>query len=237
MILQRGQTGPLVTALQQRLGERGFPVALTAIYDAPTSLAVAQFQLSKGLVKDGVAGPKTLGALDLGDLQRVPVPMGDRVARARGILALGLQDDYGMGRGGTNPDAPDPYDRVDVRQADGSVMRKLELDCSGWAAYVIGLPRNHVYGAHHWIETTQLCDDANGDQVLFRRLDKAVPGCLVAYPDHDGHQGHVGLVTEVGDKLLRGIDCGQSSNGLSERDFAFFLKAGAIFVELVGDQV
>lgn len=237
MILQKGQSGPLVAALQQRLLDRGFVVVVSSFYDAQTIGAVAEFQKTKKLLKDGIAGPKTLAALDLGDLRRTPVPIDQRVPRARGLLKMGFVDEYGIGCGGTDPDAPDPYQRVDEKGKDGKIVHKLKLDCSGWAAWVIGLPRNHPFGEHRWIETTNICDDAQGAQVLFRRVDKAVPGCLVCWPDRNGHQGHVGLVTEVGPKKLRGIDCGSSSNGVSERDFGFFLKEGAIFVALQGDAI
>lgn len=231
MIMQKGQRGEQVRELQRRLS-----VDADGVFGAGTLRAVARFQREHGLKPDGIAGPKTLAALGLGELQRRPVPIGDRVARARAVLARKLPIEYGMGRGGFDPEDESPHQVVHAKGPDGKVKTTLELDCSGWAAWAIGLPRQHRYGEYSWIETTRIHGDATGPQVLFRQLAKPVPGCLVVYPDpHGGGQGHVGLVTEVQGAKVRGIDCSSSRNGLSERDFAGFAKHDAIWVGLVSD--
>jgi type II secretory pathway predicted ATPase ExeA len=62
--LQRGATGPKVTALQQALQGRGFPPGnLDGDFGLGTERAVLAFQKGAGLLPDGIAGPKTLAAL------------------------------------------------------------------------------------------------------------------------------------------------------------------------------
>jgi len=63
-VLQLGSSGATVTALQQRLQQRGFdPGAITRQFGAETQAAVRAFQNSVGLSADGVAGPNTIAAL------------------------------------------------------------------------------------------------------------------------------------------------------------------------------
>ena len=65
-ILKLGATGELVSSLQSELASNGFSVPVTGIFDRRTSVAVRQYQTSRGLSKDGVVGAKTWGALTLG---------------------------------------------------------------------------------------------------------------------------------------------------------------------------
>lgn len=58
-----GDHGAAITVIQQRLARAGFPVQLTGWYDADTAAAVRAFQTSRGLVADGIAGPRTHAAL------------------------------------------------------------------------------------------------------------------------------------------------------------------------------
>lgn len=236
MILQKGQKGELVKALQRALG-----APEDGVFGAELLKAVATFQRKHALKPDGIAGPKTLAALGLGELQRLPVPMGERVPRARALLARKLPIEYGMGKGGFDPDDDSPHQVVHRKVPKtaenlSGVTTTLELDCSGWAAWAIGLPRQHVYGSRKWIETTRIYGDATGPQILFRQIPAPVPGCLNVYPDTDSSEGHVGLVTEVRNGKVKGIDCSSSQDGLSERDFGFFAKRG-IWVALVSDPV
>jgi len=63
-LLQRGSTGPEVTALQTKLKQLGFdPKGVDGNFGSGTELAVIAFQKSKGLTADGKAGPATLAAL------------------------------------------------------------------------------------------------------------------------------------------------------------------------------
>lgn len=65
-VLQEGSSGPEVVALQTKLHELGFsPGRLDGRFDLATRAAVLAFQKSAGLLADGVAGPRTQGALGL----------------------------------------------------------------------------------------------------------------------------------------------------------------------------
>ena len=74
--LRRGSTGAEVSQLQARLKERGFnPGQVDGDFGGGTEAAVLAFQKSAGLLADGIAGPRTLAALELaGDA--VPVVSG-----------------------------------------------------------------------------------------------------------------------------------------------------------------
>lgn len=63
MIVKPGDMGENVALLQRRLARAGYPVAETHIYDRITENAVMALQAAKGLVVDGIAGPKTMIAL------------------------------------------------------------------------------------------------------------------------------------------------------------------------------
>lgn len=65
--LRRGSTGPEVTALQQRLTELGFdPNGIDGHFGPGTEAAVKAFQQAHGLAADGIVGPITRAALQLG---------------------------------------------------------------------------------------------------------------------------------------------------------------------------
>jgi peptidoglycan hydrolase-like protein with peptidoglycan-binding domain len=66
-VLKQGSSGPEVTALQTRLRELGFdPNGVDGNFGPGTKAALIAFQKSKGLTADGIAGPQTMGALQLG---------------------------------------------------------------------------------------------------------------------------------------------------------------------------
>jgi putative chitinase len=63
--LRQGSSGPDVTNLQQKLKDLGFdPNGVDGNFGPGTRDAVMNFQQSKGLQADGIAGPATLAALD-----------------------------------------------------------------------------------------------------------------------------------------------------------------------------
>src|SRR6266550_8525603 len=62
--LRQGSSGPDVTDLQQKLKDLGFdPKGVDGHFGPGTRDAVMDFQQSKGLQADGLAGPNTLAAL------------------------------------------------------------------------------------------------------------------------------------------------------------------------------
>ncbi len=63
-VVQLGDSGELVTELQNRLTERGYYTGpITGYYGTLTEEAVIQFQQDNGLIVDGTAGPETIAAL------------------------------------------------------------------------------------------------------------------------------------------------------------------------------
>src|SRR5450432_167761 len=72
-VLKRGSSGPEVTALQQALLAHGFdPGIADGAFGGGTEAAVIAFQNSEGMLADGVAGPRTLAALQLADSDALP---------------------------------------------------------------------------------------------------------------------------------------------------------------------
>jgi peptidoglycan hydrolase-like protein with peptidoglycan-binding domain len=70
-ILRLGDQGPEVTNLQQELRQRGFnPGRVDGVYGSQTQEAVRQFQRTRGLFADGIAGGETLTALGLSSQAR-----------------------------------------------------------------------------------------------------------------------------------------------------------------------
>jgi peptidoglycan L-alanyl-D-glutamate endopeptidase CwlK len=66
-VLKQGSSGADVTALQTRLKELGFdPNGVDGNFGPGTKAALIAFQKSKGLTADGMAGPQTMAALQLG---------------------------------------------------------------------------------------------------------------------------------------------------------------------------
>jgi hypothetical protein len=63
MSLRKGDIGDAVALLQKRLTRAGFAVGESHIYDDTTEAAVMALQRARGLVVDGIAGPKTMIAL------------------------------------------------------------------------------------------------------------------------------------------------------------------------------
>jgi peptidoglycan L-alanyl-D-glutamate endopeptidase CwlK len=77
-----GSKGPEVERLQQALKDRGFsPGDIDSDFGSGTQAALMAFQKSEGLLADGIAGRRTLGALGLsGDADEVAIVAGVTVA-------------------------------------------------------------------------------------------------------------------------------------------------------------
>lgn len=99
--LERGSAGPAVSQLQDRLRVIGFYNGpTTGEYGALTEAAVRDFQSSRGISVNGIAGPTTLAALQRGSTggsgaiavstptrQIVPLQPGNRGPRVRSLQA------------------------------------------------------------------------------------------------------------------------------------------------------
>ncbi|TPQ33423.1 N-acetylmuramidase domain-containing protein [Cupriavidus pinatubonensis] len=88
-ILRRGDVGAEVRELQRLLRLRGASLDLSAEYEDSTLAAVRSAQERYGLVVDGVAGPKTLFALQVNGKQPTHLGMAD-LRRAADELAVPL---------------------------------------------------------------------------------------------------------------------------------------------------
>lgn len=64
--MRKGDTGQDVSQLQRLLATVGLKVTIDGWYGDTTEAAIAAFQKRVGLVADGVAGPKTIAALNAG---------------------------------------------------------------------------------------------------------------------------------------------------------------------------
>ena len=72
-VLKMGSKGTKVKDLQKRLKEQGFnPGAIDGDFGPGVQAALIAFQKSKGLLADGVAGPRTLGELKLVKDSKLP---------------------------------------------------------------------------------------------------------------------------------------------------------------------
>jgi peptidoglycan hydrolase-like protein with peptidoglycan-binding domain len=60
---RQGDQGEAVSAIQSQLASRGMGVAVDGDYGPQTADAVKTYQRQKGLLVDGIVGPKTWNAL------------------------------------------------------------------------------------------------------------------------------------------------------------------------------
>ena len=102
-LLKNGDSGSTVQLLQQKLKQAGFdPGAADGQFGPATEAAVKAFQQAKGLDVDGIAGPKTLAALNAatkpttggtGNTTWTPAPSAADVAAGKATLKQGMQGD------------------------------------------------------------------------------------------------------------------------------------------------
>jgi lysozyme len=64
--LKRGDRGPCITRLKVQLAIAGFGTSPSSEFDDATRFAVIAFQSARGLLQDGIVGPKTFAALHWG---------------------------------------------------------------------------------------------------------------------------------------------------------------------------
>ena len=150
-----------------------------------------------------------------------------RVRRGKAARAAAVPVVYKLGRGGFDSEAFYPW------QSDRC------CDCSGFAAWLMGLDRSPKPSRNWWIETTAVYRDAMGKQSTFVRCD-VQPGAFLVYPDGQWGQGHIALVTELRDGEPWGYDCSSGSyrrtgNAIRFRSLRFMLRAKAVAVCLRQD--
>jgi peptidoglycan L-alanyl-D-glutamate endopeptidase CwlK len=88
--LRVGSRGPAVRRLQRSLTDRGFRCgAIDGEFGHGTEAAVIAFQLSEGLLPDGVAGPRTLTALGLMTDDSLPSSAGELTVQVAAAMCPG----------------------------------------------------------------------------------------------------------------------------------------------------
>lgn len=139
----------------------------------------------------------------------------------RAVSATGHGIKYKLGKGGYFPNDPLP-------------TRTGTCDCSGFVAWVLGTSRIPKPSRLFWLETTNVYLDATTKQKVFVQIDKAVPGCIVVFPDRNGHEGHMGIVETVNSfNTYTVIDC--TSKGITVQSGRYFRANKAIFCILKQD--
>ena len=113
--------------------------------------------------------------------------VGAVLGRAQAAVAQGVR--YKLGKGGMNPGAPTP-------------ALAGQCDCSGFVAWCLGMSRkiDERFYAHFnggWIETTAVWTDIASPVGIFEEIAPTA-GTVVVYPDANGHQGHIGILTDAG---------------------------------------
>lgn len=102
--MRKGDTGQEVSQLQRLLNTVGLKVTVDGWYGEATEASVAAFQQRVGLVADGVAGPKTVAALNAGEVDRRHLRQRDLVAAAErlgvplaAVMAVNAVESRGCG--------------------------------------------------------------------------------------------------------------------------------------------
>jgi hypothetical protein len=105
----------------------------------------------------------------------------------RGRSGLNRKTQYVLGKGGFEPLA-------DLTP---------KCDCSGFVAWAIGIPRELPPGSDRWLQTDTYW--VGGGEVgagLFDRVTEAEakPGDIYVFPDSNGRQGHMGIISRIDDR-------------------------------------
>lgn len=126
---------------------------------------------------------------------------------------------YALGQGGMTPSAPFPW-------------TYRGLDCTGFAAWSLGISRKDSRIQGGWIESTAIVRDGLTRGGIFTVQTEPLPGDLLAYGDEKVgsrvRQGHVGVVLEVeGDRVTEVAHC--SSGNFSSTNNALLITGPQIF--------
>lgn len=130
----------------------------------------------------------------MGTWQELVLTAGTEQTLQRATSALGLRTVYALGKGGFDPTEP----------------MTPSCDCSGFVAWAIGIPRELPPGSNKWLSTDTYWN--GGTPVIVNlcqqiQLQQAQPGDLLVYPDSEGHQGHIGIITQVDTNSTSVIHC------------------------------
>lgn len=166
--------------VQRRLIKLGFnPGPIDGIRGRLTVAAVKRFQASKGLVVDGIVGPKTYGAL-FGDPEPGVLPNFDDMPWYQEALRLiGTREIAGPD---SNKVILDMAETIDLDYGNDDIPW-----CGLFVGHCIGatlgdepMPANPL-GARNWLHFGEECEPQLGAVLVFWRVKKS------------GWQGHVGF--------------------------------------------
>jgi hypothetical protein len=169
--LRRGAAGPLVKEVQTKLR-----AGIDGIFGAGTEAAVRAFQRTRGMVPDGIVGPKTWAALDLIATQVAVAPVAANGALANApwpatiaskIVASYLKMKFGLAPADLltrNPPMREmPF--FDTSAADGARRAKLGAETSAMLAFLAELQVP--------FETGSTTEAAQADLVMAMAQDSA----------------------------------------------------------------
>jgi cell wall-associated NlpC family hydrolase len=108
------------------------------------------------------------------------------MSRARSVL--NLKTVYKLGQGGRDP----------------SKSFTRQCDCSGFIAWAIGIPRELPPGRDKWLSTDEYWTGGSPTKPNLckqKKFSEAAIGDLLVYPDGGSQQGHIALVTQIGQKM------------------------------------
>jgi len=229
MLLQRGDTGPEVTALQRALSERGYRTPVDGTFGLPTHNAVRAFQAQnldqhgQPLVVDGRVGPLTWWSLghpkpDLEplaaiDYRRMPPDDAGGSAPGRRALAMAIAE-LEAGAGEIGGDNRGPFV---AKYLEPAGRPEGEPWCASFVSWCFlraadgdrnRMPFRYEPGARALLSKLKrngwAFDPASGYQ--------PVPGDLVFWwrVRADGWQGHVGFAHQLKDGMLYTIEGNKS---------------------------
>lgn len=174
--------------IQRALAAKGFdPGGVDGIWGRRTAAAVRAFQLSKGLLADGVVGPKTAAAL-LPDLEPAKDTLDD-VALVWLQEARRLTGVREVGGSGSNIEIIDWAKElgIDYSSDDIAWCGLFVAHCVGSTLTAEPLPNNPL-GARNWLKFGGPCTPRPGAVMVFWRGSR------------DGWKGHVAFYVGEDDK-------------------------------------
>jgi len=210
-VLKRGMSSPEVLQVQERLQELGiFTGTPRGNFGEKTEGAVRDFQKVRGLVVDGVVGPKTWGALFGVQKPQPQEPQPEPPARTGEIppwLKEALQD---LGKG--VEEIPGPEDNPDIVAAHSYTTLGAKDDETPWCSSTMCA----------WVERAGLKSTRSAAAASWRtwgrELKNGQLGCVVVMSRTGGN--HVALYLDEDDV---GVYClgGNQGNRVSVRRYSW----------------
>ena len=171
------------------------------------------------------------------------------VARARSVIGKGCL--YGLGRGGRDPESEHPWEMV--KNAEG--VWQPRCDCTGLLAWHLGMDRHLDHPWYRsinggWLESSAIVRDCGTPFGFFTEVPPGLArvGDVLVYGDRknsDGtrRQGHVGIISEVGETgPAKAIHCSKGNerkagDAIQETAAGLWIVAGGIVARHAQEQI